>query len=151
MKPNKKSRRPSSEKMENTIIKNEARMDIIARQLKDIGKNMISNDRELRKMIDKNQSDCTKRQDNFDETIRNELKYVGEAIHIIASEVKDIRKLVDKNENNCLKREDNLHNMIENNREKDTKYMNRKLDSIDTTIEKLKIVLKSHIDSTKTR
>ena len=172
MKPNKQSRRPSSEKMENTIIKNEARVDIMARQLKDIGKNMISNDREIKEL--------RKRQDNFDETIRNELKYVGESIHIIASEVKELRKLIDKNqsdcknklkyinkdvgeaihiiasevkdiENNCLKLEDNLHNILENNREKDTKYMNRKLDSIDTTIEKLKIVLKSHIDYTKKR
>jgi len=154
----KQSRKPSSEKMENTIIKNEARIDIIARQLKDIGKNMITKDKELRKLINKNQSECTKRQDNVDEVISNvskELedinKDLGEAIHIIAYELKDIRKIVNKNEISCLKREDNLHNMIENIREKDAKYINRKLDSIDTSIEKLKMVLKSHIDYTKTR
>jgi len=137
--------------MENTIIKNEARIDIIARQLKDIGKNMITKDKELRKLINKNQSECTKRQDNVDEAISNVSKDLGEAIHIIAYEVKDIRKLVAKNEISCLKREDNLHNMIENIREKDAKYINRKLDSINTSIEKLKMVLKSHIDYTKTR
>ena len=147
----KQCRKPSSEKMENTIIKNEARIDIIARQLKDIGKNMITNDKELRKLINKNQSECTKRQDNVDEVISNVSKDLSESIHIIAYEVKDIRKLVNKNEISCLKREDNLHNMIENIREKDAKYINRKLDSIDTAIEKLKMVLKSHIDYTKTR
>ncbi len=147
----KQSRKPSSEKMENTIIKNEARIDIIARQLKDIGKNMITKDKELRKLINKNQSECTKRQDNLDEVISNVSKDLGEAIHIIAYELKDIRKIVNKNEISCLKREDNLHNMIENIREKDAKYINRKLDSIDTSIEKLKMVLKSHIDYTKTR